>query len=121
MTREILKVIATLGEENWGALLLQRLNDIVEDEPVAALVLSDLSIDLLDAGIGICAEQLEIGLANDEFVFEGAGGGLLFCIDGEADCPKLKLEDRVMSVASTWSGGQPDNVVGLDLAHDALK
>ncbi len=46
---EVLEVILPLGEEDRRTSLFERLNDIVEDEPILLLVSRELRVEFLDA------------------------------------------------------------------------
>ena len=48
---EDLEVIPSLGEEDWGTTFFQSMEDVIQDETVARLVLSKRPVDVLDTSV----------------------------------------------------------------------
>src|SRR6185436_16664402 len=121
LLREVFEVVPSLGEEDRRAALLQRTEDVVQNEAVASLVLRKSRIDALDASVGAGTFQLESGLADDELVVERPPCRLALGIYREANRSQLHRENGVVPIPAVRCGGQADDITGLDLREHALE
>src|SRR5262249_4668093 len=119
--REVLEVVLALGEQDGRATLLERLNDVVQDQGVPRVVARERRVEVLDAQLLARAWRTKGGLSNDEAMLERPRARLRLGIDLEAHGAELHLDDRVVTIASQRSRRQPDDVASLHLAEDPLE
>ncbi|MGH8471232.1 MAG: hypothetical protein ACREVJ_01965 [Gammaproteobacteria bacterium] len=102
---EILEVVLPLGQQDRRAPLLERLEHIIEDEPVALLVGRECGVQFLDAR-RLLARRLEARIANHKLVSEGALRRLALRVD-KADRPELHLRDGTVPIAPLPDRARP--------------
>ena len=118
---QVLQVVLALGEQDRRPPFLERLDDVVQDQPVPALVPGQRGVQCLDALGGIERASDEGRVAHDQSVLEGTAGRLALGVDGEPDGAELHLEDRVEPVPPSRRRRQAGQVAGLHLGEDPLE
>jgi hypothetical protein len=119
--REVLEVISALCEQDGRPALLERADDVVQDELVAWFFHNECPVDLLNAELRMLIGESEGCLAHDETVIERPARSLALRVDREAHGPQLHFEYRVVAIAPVRRGREADEMTGLDLREHPFK
>jgi hypothetical protein len=106
---QILQVVPALRQHDGAAALVDRGDDVVEDQLVPRFVPCERSIQTLDARFGIDGLCLEVRLPADQVVREWPADCVAAWIDHVSHRATLHVDNRLLAVPSVGGRGQPDH------------
>ena len=113
-------MIRALCQEDRRPTLLERLDDVVEDDRVACLVRYERGVDVLDARFIAKRDGGESRVAVDQPVTQP---NLLLAVALQLapNWPQLHRDDRLVTVAPLQCGREPDHVARAEVIERALE
>lgn len=117
-------MFGSLGDNEGGAAGAEGVEDFGADELVAGVVLIEGIAEGLEGEAWVLVEFVGIlkgGGADEDFVGEGACGGLLAGIDSVSDGAALHEDDGMVSVLAGDGGGEAEDEFGFCASGDEFE
>ena len=97
------------------------MNNVAGDHLVARGIVDKSSVDILNRELGEFRSHSKLCVAGSDLVLEGRGLGPRPGAHVEPHGATLHVNDRMVSGLPRRSGGQADNILGLNLPHDLFE
>src|SRR5215472_17308102 len=109
------------GEQQWAASSLDRTHDIGGDQLVAWTVVQERRVNILNCDLTQLWSHPKFGMPGHHLMVKGSRLRHGSSAHAEANGTALQIDDRVVAVLASRSGGQADHILRLHLPHHLLE
>lgn len=118
---EELEMVATLGQHDRRTPLLDGLDHVVDDQPVAGGVRGQVPVDVPDLRLCRGIGRTPSRLPSNQLPRDLALAGKPLRVDRVSNRAQLELEDWVVPIASMGRRGESCHVAGVHFPHHVLE